>query len=146
MSLYCAMIDFGTPEFDEALKLRYDVLRKPLNLEFDPNDIATEYDSFHLACYDQTSSELLGVLILKPVDESTLKMRQVAVAGEAQSRGVGTFMVRASEQFATHKNYKKISLHARLAAVNFYLKNGYIAEGDIFQEVGIDHQFMYKLL
>lgn len=146
MSLYCAMIDFGTPEFDEALRLRYDVLRKPLNLEFDTNDIATEYDSFHLACYDHNSNELLGVLILKPVDESTLKMRQVAVAAEAQSRGVGTFMVRASEQFATHKNYKKISLHARLAAVNFYLKNGYMAEGDIFQEVGIDHQSMYKLL
>ncbi|HLO53567.1 MAG TPA: GNAT family N-acetyltransferase [Saprospiraceae bacterium] len=146
MSLYCAMIDFGTPEFDEALKLRYDVLRKPLNLEFDENDIATEFDSFHIACYDQSSNELLGILILKPVDAHTLKMRQVAVSAAAQSKGVGTFMVQASEQFATHKNYKKIELHARLAAVDFYLKNGYTAEGDIFKEVGIDHQSMFKIL
>jgi len=146
MSLYCAMIDFGTPEFDEALRLRYDVLRKPLNLEFDPNDIATEYDSFHLACYDQNTNELLGVLILKPVNDSTLKMRQVAVAAQAQSKGIGTFIVQASEQFAIHKNYTRIALHARLSAVDFYLKNGYLAQGDIFQEVGIDHLAMYKSL
>lgn len=146
MSLYCMLIDFGTPEFDEALRLRYDILRKPLNLEFDINDIATEYDSFHLACYDQNSNELLGILILKPVDNNTLKMRQVAVSALAQSKGIGTFLVQASEQFAIHKNYNKIELHARLAAVEFYLKNGYSIEGDIFQEVGIDHQAMYKLL
>jgi len=140
------MIDFGTPEFDEALKLRYDVLRKPLNLEFDENDIATEFDSFHIACYDQSSNELLGILILKPVDGHTLKMRQVAVSAAAQSKGVGTFMVQASEQFAINKNYKKIELHARLAAVKFYLNNGYTAEGGIFKEVGIDHQSMFKIL
>lgn len=140
------MIDFGTPEFDEALKLRYDVLRKPLNLEFDENDIAAEFDSFHIACYDQSSNELLGILILKPVDAHTLKMRQVTVSATAQSKGVGTFMVQASEQFAINKNYKKIELHARLAAVDFYFKNGYIAEGNIFKEVGIDHQSMFKIL
>ena len=73
MSLYCSLIDFGTPEFDEALRLRYDVLRKPLQLEFETEDIATEYDSFHIACYDQYSNELLGILVLKPIDNHTLK-------------------------------------------------------------------------
>ena len=34
---------FGTPDFDEALKLRYEVLRKPLNLDFVAEDIAKEY-------------------------------------------------------------------------------------------------------
>jgi len=146
MSLYCSFIDFGTPEFDEALRLRYDILRKPLNLEFDTEDIAKEYDSFHIACYDQRSNELHGILILKPIDDHTLKMRQVAVSASAQSKGVGTFMVQASENFATAKKYKKIELHARKTSVDFYLKNGYSSEGDIFQEVGIDHQAMYKVL
>ena len=55
-------------------------------------------------------------------------------------------MVEASEKFARGNKYKKIKLHARLAAVDFYLKNGYFSEGDIFQEVGIDHLYMYKEL
>jgi hypothetical protein len=34
--MYTIEIDFGTPEYDEAVRLRTDVLRKPLGLEFTP--------------------------------------------------------------------------------------------------------------
>jgi len=142
---YCSIIDFGTPEFDEALKLRYEVLRKPLNMEFNPEDIAKEYDSFHIGCYSQ-AGELLAVLTLKPVDSKTVKMRQVAVDPKSQSKGLGTYLVQEIEKFATVKGFEKIELHARDTAVNFYKKSGYIPKGKIFKEVGIDHLSMYKIL
>ena len=142
---YCHVIDFGTPEFDEALKLRYEVLRKPLKMEYNPEDIAKEYDSFHIGCY-ANSGELMGVLTLKPIDHKIVKMRQVVVSPQTQSKGLGTFLVRESEKFAAIKGFEKIELHARDTAIEFYKKSGYISKGEIFKEVGIDHIFMYKNL
>lgn len=142
--MYCTVIEFGTPEYDEAIRLRYDILRKPLQMEFDPIDIAKEYNEYHIGCYDPLSEALIGVLSLKPLSNGTIKMRQVAVAADVQSKGIGSFLVSFSESFVTSKSYSRIELHARIDAVPFYLKNGYSQSGDIFQEVGIDHLFMYK--
>jgi predicted GNAT family N-acyltransferase len=142
---YCSIIDFGTPGFDEALKIRHEVLRKPLNMEFNPEDIAKEYDSFHIGCYTN-AGDLMAVLTLKPIDQKIVKMRQVAVSPQTQSKGVGTFLVCESEKFAANKGFEKIELHARDTAIEFYKKSDYTPEGEIFKEVGIDHLFMYKNL
>ncbi len=141
---YCTPIMFGSPEFDEALKLRYKILRKPLGLEYDSNDIAAEFDSIHLGCYDTKTNLLAAVLILKPIDSKVVKMRQVAVDTLYQSRGIGFLLVSESERLAKSMGFSKIELHARDTAVNFYLKSGYDSAGDVFKEVGINHLFMYK--
>ena len=77
--MYTRLIEFATPDFDMALKLRDLVLRKPLNMEFYSDDISKEYDSYHLAYFDD-NDYLVGILILKPLNENVLKMRQVAVS------------------------------------------------------------------
>jgi predicted GNAT family N-acyltransferase len=141
---YCSVIDFATPAYDEAVKLRYDVLRKPLNIEFDPDDLAKEYDSYHIGCYSSQSDELVAVLTLKPIDNDILKMRQVAVCSDFQSHGLGSFLVTESEKFARIHRFTSIEMHARDTAIEFYKKLGYSAEGEIFKEVGIDHIFMKK--
>ena len=74
------------------------------------------------------------------------KMRQVAVDAQYQSKGVGSFLVAYSESYSVTIGFKKIELHARDTAINFYKKAGYETEGPIFKEVGIDHLFMYKNL
>ncbi len=143
---YCIQIEFGTPECDEALRLRHEVLRKPLNMEFDPEDIAQEYDSHHIACYENRTQHMVGTLILKPKDHNIIKMRQVAVSPAYQSKGIGTFMVEASEIIAKDMGYHRIELHARDTAVPFYKKMNYTISGSVFKEVGIDHFFMSKAL
>lgn len=143
LQVTCCPLEFASPEMDEALFLRYKVLRWPLNLEFHPDDIQNEWDSFHIGAY--TSHEtLIGVLVLKPIDKNTIKMRQVAIDENFQSSGAGTQLVQFSEVFAKSKGFSKMELHARLQAVPFYKKLGYKSKGDIFQEVNIDHLFMFK--
>lgn len=144
--MYCHEISFATPEYDEAVRLRYEVLRKPLHLDFQAEDLATEFDSIHVGCYAAVSSELLGVLILKPLGDGTVKMRQVAVHPGMQSRGVGTFLVRFCEALARNRGFFRIELHARQAAVAFYRQLGYQEDGPMFEEVGIPHLFMWKEL
>lgn len=146
VNFYCLPIDFATPEYDEAVRLRYDILRKPLNLEFQTEDLAREYDAFHIACFDTHSNEILGCLVLVPLDKDTIKMRQVAVQEKCQSKGIGTFMVHYAEEFARRIGFQKMELHARMTAVDFYKKDHYEIHGESFKEIGIEHLYMSKSL
>ncbi len=136
-------IEFATPAFDENLRLRNDVLRIPLGMEFYAKDIAEEWSSTHLGCYNELG-ELMGSLIMKDVGNGQVKMRQVAVAEKFQNRGVGHNMVAASEVWAKENNFSEIVLHAREVAVPFYLKQNYEKVGERFDEVGIPHFKMRK--
>ncbi len=138
-------IEFASPEYDEMVRLRYEVLRKPLGREFTEEQLAAEYSDALFGIYD-AQNHLLGCLIMTPKNGDVVKMRQVAVAQNTQGRGIGSEMVRAVEQWSKHKNYKFIELNARDVAVNFYKNLGYTVEGEEFLEVGIPHRFMCKVL
>jgi GNAT superfamily N-acetyltransferase len=143
--MYILQIEFGTPAFDEAVQLRYEVLRRPLGLEYTPEQLAAEYDQIHLAAYSD-SGILLGYLNLSPVDAQIVKMRQVAVGADWQKKGVGKAMVAASEALALHLGFAHMVLHARETAVPFYKTLEYNMVGDRFEEVGIPHYRMEKAL
>jgi predicted GNAT family N-acyltransferase len=141
--MYILQIGFGTPEFDEAVRLRYDVLRRPLGLNYTPEQLAAEYDQIHLAAFLE-EGRITGYLNLTPLDAQQVKMRQVAVAEACQRQGVGARLVAHSEQLAHRLGFEKIVLHAREPAVPFYLKLGYSIVGDRFEEVSIPHFKMEK--
>jgi predicted GNAT family N-acyltransferase len=136
-------IDFGTPEYDEAVSIRYDVLRKPLGLQFTVTQLEKEWQDIHFACYSERS-EMLGCLILTKINDTTLKMRQVAVKEKLQGAGVGKALVDASEVYAQTNNFTTIELNARDTAIAFYERLGYEIVSDIFTEVGIAHRKMVK--
>lgn len=138
-------IEFGTPEYDEAVQLRYEVLRRPLGLEYTPEQLAAEFDQIHLAAYASEGS-LMAYLNLTPADADTVKMRQVAVATNRQGQGIGSQLVAESETVAKSLGFKKMSLHARETAVSFYQRLGYAIEGERFEEVSIPHFKMEKSL
>lgn len=138
-------ITFGTPEYDEAVALRYEILRRPLGLSFTPEQLAEEWDQIHIAAFGPQGN-MTGYLNLTPYTEGRVKMRQVAVAATEQGRGVGTAMVAFSEEVARENGFSTMVLHARKSAVPFYLRLGYTQEGDEFEEVTIPHYKMYKVL
>jgi acetolactate synthase-1/3 small subunit len=76
----------------------------------------------------------------------TVKMRQVAVATERQSQGIGSVLVRYGEQFAVAHGYTTVVAHARESALSFYRKHGYRVEGELFLEVTIPHRAIRKTL
>ena len=143
--MYILQIAFGTPAFDEAVQLRYEVLRRPLGLTYTEEQLAEEYDQVHLAAYSN-HSVLIGYLNLTPQDVEVIKMRQVAVAPDCQGKGVGKELVKAAEDLASQSGYKRMVLHARETAVPFYKALEYNSVGAQFEEVGIPHFRMEKAL
>lgn len=137
-------VEFGSPEYAATIELRRDVLRRPLGLDFTPEQLAAEGTDTHLAML--SGKEVWACLVLTPKDPLTIKMRQVAVRGDLQGRGLGRKLVEASEVWARENGFHVIILNARDTAVPFYLAQGYGLEGEPFEEVGIPHRAMRKII
>lgn len=138
------IIAFQSIDYDKEIALRYDVLRKPLRLNFTAEQLAAEGDFFHLGYFDGES--LLACLILAPEKDGKIKMKQVAVAAQQQGKGIGAQLVTAAESFAASKGFTLMYCHARDTAVPFYEKLGYSRVGEEFEEVTIPHWEMEKSL
>lgn len=140
----CLEIEHGTKEYEQTVSLRDEVLRKPLGLQFGPEERTDEKGSFHLACL----RDGIGVacLVLKPLPGKQIRMRQLAVRSGFRGQGLGRTLVSYSESVARDHGYEEMVLHARETAVGFYEKMGYEVEGDRFIEVTIPHFAMRKSL
>lgn len=140
------LITFNSKEYYQALGLRYEVLRRPLNLHFQETDLEKEIADTHVAAF--LGKRIVGCLILSKIENNSgvLKMRQVAVDQSFQGQGVGKAMVLFSEHLAIENQFEKFELHARFSAVSFYLSMDYMKVGNEFQEVNIPHFKMVKKL
>jgi predicted GNAT family N-acyltransferase len=134
----------GTKEYDQTVALRNEVLRMPLGLGFSQEELPEEKDSFHLASW--RGNTLMACLVLKPLTDTQLQMRQLAVRDDCRRKGVGRSLVSYAESFAMDHSYKEIVLHARETVLGFYEKMGYGVEGNSFIEVTLPHFFMRKNL
>lgn len=137
-------IQMGTPEYKAALRLREAVLRAPLGLSLDEDDLADEARCAHLAGFDEGG--IAAILLLKPLDAHTVKMRQVAVQPEFRGRGMGSELVAFAEAFARKRGYQTMIAHARGTAVDFYRRIGYETSGEPFIETTIPHILVSKTL
>lgn len=137
-------IKYQTEDYNQELKLRDQVLRKPLGLSLYDENLKAEKDDFHIGAY--TNDHLIGVLILTKQNEKEIKMRQVAVSEQWRSIKVGTALVRYAEHYAKNEGYEIVLLHARKTAREFYLKLGYESVGEEFLEINIPHYCMRKSL
>lgn len=71
---------------------------------------------------------------------------RMAVVAGARGNGVGDALLEALVAEARRRGWGEVSLHAQLAARDFYARNGFLPEGDTFEEAGITHQTMRRRL
>lgn len=136
--------EFDSATYKEALEIRDEVLRKPLGMSIFKDNLEGDRTDFHIGAFQ--NDQLVGCLILHPLPNGELKMRQVAVRSSLQTAGIGKAMVQFAESLAIEKNHDQMVLHARKVVVGFYQKLGYKTEGEEFTEVGIPHFRMFKIL
>jgi predicted GNAT family N-acyltransferase len=137
-------IDHGTAEYRQMLQLRYEILRKPLGLQFDEAELEEEKEDILIAAFEE--DKMLGCCLLTKKDSTTVRLRQMAVLNNLQGKGIGASLMNFAENLARDRGYKKMVMHARKAAIGFYEKQGYKTVGDEFTEVTIPHYVMEKKL
>lgn len=126
------------------IQLRVEVLRKPLGLQFSDEDLEKEKTDILVGAFEH--QHLIGCCVLTQKYNTTLQLRQMAVANSRQQQGIGTAILNAAELLAKEKGYQTLMMHARDVAVGFYKRSGYAIVGDVFTEVGIPHYEMMKKL
>ncbi len=138
------LIKYGSSQYEDELRLRDDVLRKPLGLSLFAENLDAEKRDTHIGAFIEGS--LVGVLVLAPCREGCFKMRQVAVSAPLRRHGIGRQLVAYAEAYACDTGHREIVLNARRTAEAFYRHLGYSAVGSEFTEVGIPHIKMRKEL
>lgn len=137
-------IDHHSKEYELMVQLRYDILRKPLNLHFDKKELEKEKDDILIGAFDD--DRILGCCLLTHKNKREIRLRQMAVQNNLQGKGVGASMMNFAENISRDKGYEIISMHARKSAIGFYQRLGYKIVGEEFIEVSIPHVKMQKKL
>ena len=138
------IIDHGTAEYQQMVRLRNDMLRKPLGLNFDESELEREKDDVLMGAFED--GKILGCCLLTKVDDRTVRLRQMAVPNSLQGKGIGRALMIFAENIARDMGYSTLIMHARKTAIGFYQKLGYTAKGPEFVEVTIPHFVMEKIL
>ncbi len=138
------IIDHGSREYQQMVHLRNEILRRPLGLQFTPEELEKEKEEILIGAFEE--EKMLGCCMLITEAPNSVRLRQMAVLNNLQGKGIGRALMQFAENIARDRGYQKITMHARKTAVGFYEKLGYRISGQEFEEVTIPHYIMEKLL
>jgi predicted GNAT family N-acyltransferase len=117
-------------------------IRRKVFVEEQGVDQNLEYDK------EELSNHYLLLLAGKPIatarwreTEKGIKLERFAVLPQFRNRGFGEVIL--EEVLKDVKPLgKTIYLHSQAKAVPFYERNGFVKEGELFVEAGIEHYYM----
>jgi len=138
------IIDHGSREYQQMVQLRNDILRRPLGLQFTPDELEKEKEEILIGAFEE--EKMLGCCMLIKMEPGSVRLRQMAVLNNLQGKGIGRALMQFAENIARDRGFQKITMHARKTAVGFYEKLGYRVCGQEFEEVTIPHYVMEKML
>lgn len=126
---------------EDAQRIRVDVFvieqGVPIELEWDEGDEV----SLHAVAYDE-SGQAVATGRLLPDGH----IGRMAVQQSVRGKGIGSQVLNALLAEAVREGHAELVLHAQLHAWKFYERHGFIAEGEIFMEAGIQHRRMRRQL
>jgi predicted GNAT family N-acyltransferase len=102
---------------------------------------------------DETAVHCVGYAAGAPVAAGRLvlaegygKIGRMAVLSSHRGTGLGRLILDALEQEGVARGLRAFRLSAQLHAAGFYERAGYTRTGDVYDEVGIPHVAMEKVL
>ena len=131
-------------DMDRAYAIRRRVFieeqRVPEEIELDADDA----HAFHALALLDGSAIGCGRMVDHGAGE--VKIGRMAVLPEYRTGGIGAEILRFLIDRARARGVRKAILHAQLTAEGFYLKQGFVPIGEVFEEAGIAHRLMERNL
>lgn len=109
----------------------------PETMEWDDMDD----NATHAVAFDENDQMLGYARLLR-----SKQLGRMAVLSAHRGNGIGTQLLKALEELALQQDYEHIFLHAQIQALPFYESQGYQIQGAPFDEAGIPHLMMTKIL
>lgn len=105
----------------------------PSDLEWDGLD----QDAIHLLAVTPSQQPVGTIRILNDGH-----IGRMAVLDEWRNRGIGRQLLKQTLEVARQLGLEQVFLSAQTTAINFYTRYGFVPEGEVFPDAGIDHQNM----
>lgn len=138
------IIDYDTPEYRQMVKMREDILRKPLGLTFSEEELKQEKNNLLIGAFED--DQMLGCCMIVENSPEKAQLRQVAVLNNLQGKGIGRALIIFAENLARDRGYKTMCMDARKNTVPFFEKMGYKITSNEFIKLTIPHVKMEKEL
>ncbi|MFT6239341.1 MAG: putative GNAT family N-acyltransferase [Akkermansiaceae bacterium] len=137
-------VPVGSPKYEDLLHLRFLELRLPLGLRWTVDDLKWEQAERHFGLY--LLDQAVAVLAARELAEGVVKLRQIATARAFQGKGYGRRLMELVEGRLASEGLRECELHSRMDVADFYERLGYEREGEVFEEIGIPHVKMRKVI
>lgn len=134
-------------ELREAFAVRFRVFvdeqRIPADEEIDRYDATpTRSHALHLLARVEGVAVGTARLLLDAPSDGPVHLGRVAVLPEWRRHQVGRVLMGRLHEEARARGYRSIEISAQVTAIPFYERLGYLAEGPVYLEAGIDHRVM----
>ena len=106
-------------------------------------EMEVDREGYHFGAF--VDNKLAGVVSLFR-EGSDFQFRKFAVDAAFQNKGIGTALLNYITEFAIAEGGVKLWCNARLNAIGFYLKHGFIQTTELFSKNGHDYVIMEKAL
>jgi predicted GNAT family N-acyltransferase len=134
----------STDELNDVFHIRTEVFvseqNVPKDLEFDGLD----NEATHLIAL--LNKQPIGCARIRQIGRNKAKLERIAISKPNRNKGYGTNLTNYCINYCKTKHDTLIFIHAQTSVQKFYERFGFIEEGTIFQEAGIPHIKMTKII
>jgi YbgC/YbaW family acyl-CoA thioester hydrolase len=128
---------------DAARALRHDVFTLEQGIDAGLDQDGQDESALHAVAFNRLG-QAIGTARLLSAQAGVARLGRMAVHGRLRGAGQGAQLLAALVEAARARGDAAVSLHAQASAVDFYRRNGFVPEGEPFEEAGIEHQGMLK--
>ncbi|PJI94326.1 putative GNAT family N-acyltransferase [Luteimicrobium subarcticum] len=135
-----------------ALRTRVFVVEQQVPLEEEIDALDTAATTTHVLVRDASGAVVAtGRLLTDPAHVGEVHVGRVAVDGTTRGTGVGALLMRALEDLALAEHAGpdgtvRSELSAQVQAIGFYERVGYVVDGPVYLDAGIEHRDATKVL
>ncbi len=137
---------------EDTYELRHKILRPHQSFDMVKYDTDNYEGSFHVGVFDEKKLICIVSFCLEAFaegDDHTAKyrLRAMATLEDYRKMGAGRLAVSFAEKRLLEKGYDFLWCKARISALGYYKKLGFIQHGEVFDYLGLGpHVIMYKNL
>jgi len=132
-------------EIEAALRLRYAVFCEEQGVTPEADQDGRDPMAVHLVATEE--GRLVGTcrLLMGP-GPGVAHLGRMVVSADRRGHGVGSALLGEADRVARGAGARAIRLNAQIRSRSVYDRAGYLAEGEVFLEEGIEHVAMEKRL
>lgn len=129
---------------EDAMMIRKCVFMEEQGFENEFDEIDSY--AYHIVMYNDSDIPMGVCRVFYDEHEKSFVLGRLAVLKEYRKNHLGSALIGEATKYIKQLNGTSLILHAQLQAKDFYIRNGFLAYGEIGYDEGVPHIWMKKII